>query len=477
MLKVFIGLVARFRRSQNGAILPIFGLMVIMLVVVGGAAIDVSRVTNAREKLSYAIDAAALSLAVDLSGKIMRDSEIRAALVKSFKANLEESEWRETAIENIDFVIDSNLGTITVSSSAHLANYFIDMGGYGIDQFGPESFNFGTSATVNYSRFELELAMVLDVTGSMNRHMNSLRKAATSVVNILIPDKVTPSSSKVRISLIPYSQGVNLGHLASKVTENQSDSYNCVNERRAWSFTDQPYNAAGNIADQFKGTPDIIYNWNRGKYERKTNWSWQNYRYNCPKNEIVPLTSDKNTLSRAIGFLTDEGGTAGHTGFMWGWYTLAPNYNNIWPIESAAGAYQTGGRDDKIKKAAILMTDGAMNMYFENTKLEGNACAQLFGNAACRNGPVWENRLYNKSSSNWEDQPYVRARRYCDEMKSKEIELFTVYFQTNYSQLAQRLMEYCADSIGHFYFANNQQELELAFERIAKQIQAIYLSK
>ena len=42
----------RFLTQREGAVLPIFALMVIFLIVVMGAAVDVSRTVNAREKLA-----------------------------------------------------------------------------------------------------------------------------------------------------------------------------------------------------------------------------------------------------------------------------------------------------------------------------------------------------------------------------------------------------------------------------------------
>ena len=72
----FFDLVARFRTSREGAIIPIFGIMLILVVVMAGAAVDVSRVVNAREKLSYALDAAALAAATRLSTQALSDAEI-----------------------------------------------------------------------------------------------------------------------------------------------------------------------------------------------------------------------------------------------------------------------------------------------------------------------------------------------------------------------------------------------------------------
>ncbi len=171
-------LLAEFTGDRKASILPIFGMLVILIVVIAGITIDVSRTVNAREKLSFAIDAAALSVAADLSTSVMSDEQIKQALADSFKANLADVEFLDEAIDNLDFVVDPDNGTIKVTSTASLKNYFIDMGGYGKSALGPETFSFGTSSQVTYSRFDVELALVVDVTGSMRNDMDTLRDAS-----------------------------------------------------------------------------------------------------------------------------------------------------------------------------------------------------------------------------------------------------------------------------------------------------------
>jgi Flp pilus assembly protein TadG len=211
-------LISKLNRNQDGSILPIFGALVLMLVVIGGAAIDISRAVNAREKLAYAIDAAALSVAADLSTTVLTNSQITDKIENSFRANLVDAEFLDQAIENLNFVVDSDAGTVTVSSSAGLNNYFLNIPGFGKDGLGPEVFNFGTSAQVNYSRFDVELALVVDVTGSMSGDMATLRTASEGIVDILLPEDTPAEDTKVKISLVPYSAGVNLRDLADQVT-------------------------------------------------------------------------------------------------------------------------------------------------------------------------------------------------------------------------------------------------------------------
>jgi Flp pilus assembly protein TadG len=103
-------LISKLNRNQDGSILPIFGALVLMLVVIGGAAIDISRAVNAREKLAYAIDAAALSVAADLSTTVLTNSQITDKIENSFRANLVDAEFLDQAIENLNFVVDSDAG-------------------------------------------------------------------------------------------------------------------------------------------------------------------------------------------------------------------------------------------------------------------------------------------------------------------------------------------------------------------------------
>lgn len=463
-------LLAEFIGDRKASILPIFGLLVILIVVIAGITIDVSRTVNAREKLSFAIDAAALSVAADLSTTVMSDDQIKQALADSFRANLENAEFLDEAIDNLDFVVDPDNGTIKVSSTATLKNYFIDMGGYGQKALGPETFSFGTSSQVTYSRFDVELALVVDVTGSMRNDMDTLRDASEGLVNILIPDGTDEDESKVRISLIPYSQGVNLGSYADKVKGGiygYSDGSKCVTERQDYDdgedlykvrYTDKPY-----------------------YYYVKTNPPPKDTFYgggsnNCSStSKMMPLTSDRDALLDAIADLDDNGGTAGQTGVVWGWNSISPNYSDVWPIESKPEPYD----NEDVLKFAIIMTDGDNNRYYEYVG-EREECGWVYSN---RFGWQWKcemvavNRWQERSESeNYSNNSSTAQRALCQAMKDEGISIFGVYFGTSNTSAGSKNMQSCA-STGNFYKATNSAELIGAFANIAKKIQQIYVSK
>ncbi|MCK7614471.1 pilus assembly protein TadG-related protein [Roseibium sediminicola] len=450
--------------------LPIFAIMVIMLVVISGAAFDVSRTVNAREKLSYAIDAAALSVAADLSTSVMTDDEITEAIADSFRANLNDAEFLEDAIDNLDFTVDSENGTIVVSSSAMLNTYFIDFGGYGMKALGPEVLSFGASSQVTYSRFDVELALVLDVTGSMRNDMDTLRDAADGLVDILIPEGTDEADSKVRISLVPYSQGVNLGPYADLVKGGDyghSDGSYCVTERQNYDdgsdtyevkYTDLPYN----YYDETDPPPKATF---YGDGESN----------NCSSDsEMIPLTSDRDTLVDAIAALDDNGGTAGQTGVVWGWNSLSPNYSDVWPADSAPEAYD----NDDVLKFAIIMTDGDNNQHYDFVETEWRrTCSGPWWNRTCSWNEVevndWEENYEAPSYSN---TPSTDQRALCEAMKDAGIEIFGVYFGSSNSSAGSLNMQSCA-SDGNYYQATSASELINAFSNIAKKIQQIYVSR
>jgi hypothetical protein len=52
---------------------------------------------------------------------------------------------------------------------------------------------------------------------------------------------------------------------------------------------------------------------------------------------ITPLSSDKTALVAKVESLAAAGGTAGHLGTAWAWYTLSPNWSALWADQRAGG--------------------------------------------------------------------------------------------------------------------------------------------
>ena len=188
---------------------------------------------------------------------------------------------------------------------------------------------------------------------------------------------------------------------------------------------------------------------------------------------LLPLTNDRTKLQNKITALDDGGGTAGQTGVAWGWYTLSPNWTNLWPSDSAPGAYD----DDELLKFAIIMTDGDNNRYYDQ---DVEKCGWKYNYSkyqyeyTCYTVSGWSEVSEGESYTN---ESSKRQRALCQAMKDEGITVYGIYFGTNTSSAGAKNMSACATDESTFYQANSSSELVSAFGNIAKKIQAIYLAK
>lgn len=432
--------------------MPMFAILGVLMMVIAGAAVDYSRAVNNREKMAHALDAAALTLAAQLSTSVMTDGQIDSLLSDAFAANIQTLGLNDVAVSNLIHNVDPDNGIIDISTTVAVPTQFLSMGG-----IGPDNLTVNVKTEVNYSRFNVELALVLDVTGSMRYDIDTLQEASNDLLDTLIPDGTEPSDSKVRISIIPYSQGVNLGSDASTVT-NGDASGSCVTERIGEAqYTDDPYN--------YTPTDTSVVS---SSYFGGGSGS-------CPGSSmsLLPLTNDRTTLQSKITALNDGGGTAGQTGVAWGWYTLSPNWTNLWPADSAPGAYD----DDELLKFAIIMTDGDNNRYYDQ---DIEKCGWKYNYSkykyeyTCYTVTGWSEVSEGESYSN---ESSTRQRALCQAMKDEGITVYGIYFGTSTSSAGAKNMSACATDTTTFYQANSSSELISAFGNIAKKIQSIYLAK
>ncbi|NBN65579.1 pilus assembly protein TadG-related protein [Pannonibacter tanglangensis] len=442
-----------FAVETRGVFLPIAGFMLLILIVVAGAGTDFGRAILIRARVAAAVDAAVLAVARDLSVKIMTDAEISDVLNKSFQSNLTSLNLEGVSMGNLVYTIDPVEGTVEATATANVPTTFIFMGG-----IGPKTIPVSVTAQSTYSLFDVELAMIVDVTGSMSPFMVGLRQASQAIVDILLPAGPDPDELKVRISLTPYSEGVNMGSFAARVTNNNQGSRNCVTERDGpMKYTDATFNYDGNASEFFGGGSN-----------------------SCASTpQLEPLTNNRNTLTTAISRLTASGGTAGQTGITLGWYTIAPTWNNLWNSANRAEPY---GRS-KLQKIALIMTDGDFNVHYYKQSLTQAQCQNIRNNqwdgldiiVACQSGT----RTYwiERSVSGFNASPSQIARSTCDAMKAKNIRMYTVYFGSAPTSAGARVMQYCATDSSTYFNATNSEALISAFQKIANQIQSIYLSK
>lgn len=414
---------ARFARDENGGIAMIFGLMVLIISVFAGAGLDFSRSVTARAKLSSALDAAILTAARGLSQGALDEKTAEAELRRIFAANVAGAFLQEIKPKIADFKVNMADSTIKASAAGSVPAALVQLAGI-------ENIGVGVSSSATFNQDRVEIAMMLDVTGSMGgSKIKSLKKAATLAVDTIIPSGRQADPDKVRIALVPYSQGVNAGPYARQATGKVSGK--CATERvgkYAYSNVSPRKAAIGT------GSSD------------------------CPTAAILPLESDATTLKNRIKSFKTKGWTSGNVGIAWAWYALSKQWNGLWPAGSDA---QSSGSAN-VHKYAILMTDGLFNTVYDKNK--GGKYKELNPN--------------NTKNDKSEKLSNKRAVELCKAMKKDKIVVFTIAFDLK-DPTAIKTLKACKSDVGYqtYYNAASEKELEGAYLEIASLIQNLWLSK
>jgi Flp pilus assembly protein TadG len=180
--------------DTRGNIATVFALTLVPVLGLGGLALDYSRASSAKVRLQRAADAAVLQVRNDPT----KSKESRALdTERTFNALVE----RPSDFAFIQPRVTQDAGGIRLAVSAALHNTFGKVMG-----FDRTPINVTAEAVVG-SAAELELALVLDNTGSMRDDMVTLRQSAEALVEAVMAN----ASGNVRIAVVPYVAAVNIG--------------------------------------------------------------------------------------------------------------------------------------------------------------------------------------------------------------------------------------------------------------------------
>lgn len=408
---------AKFRRDERGTFALITSLCAAAGMLAAGLGLDYSRMAMTRSTVNGALDAAVLAAASQLSSGALSGAALEQYFRDHMEGGLEQGPVDPATVTVTEFVADEAAGSVRASTTTEVALTFLAL-------TGTSKVDVHSTVEAAFSSTDVEVSMVLDVTGSMSgAKLAALKNAAKDAVDILIPAGST--SGKTRIGLVPYSWSVNAGSLADEATGNQSNK--CVTERGgANAHNDASYAIQPVGADARATGP--------GK---------------CPNKAVRGLTANANQLKSDINSFSANGYTAGHIGVAWSYYMLSQNWQPLWPTAAKPADWSPD-----VRKIAILMTDGEFNTYYDGTT--GNPF-----------GP------YEAESS-------ANAVALCSDMKALKganpgIVIYSVAFQA--PAAAKATLQACASDAAHFFDADNSQELHAAFQAIALDIQKLRLTR
>jgi Flp pilus assembly protein TadG len=431
---------SRCRNSTSGTITIVFGLSALALATVIGVALDASRAFNISSRVQNVIDAAALAGARKLLLDDANNGDVRDTAISYFEAQEGQFKVWGAVPSNPRVDIDRSAMTVTVTVDVTM----LSIAG-SLSSLMP-SMSFSPTSTASFEQKRIELAMVLDITGSMcdappasaasacssGTKINGLKDAAEDIIKVLA--NAAPAPGYIRVGLVPYSASVNVGpYFGSVAAGPHGDT--CVVERSGVDAFNDNAPAGASLV----GTSD-------------TGSAWF---YSCPPSQIVPLTdvassTQRNMLINKVKDLKAFGGTAGHIGTAWGWYMVSPRWTDVWPSSADPRPKST-----TVTKAVLLMTDGDFNIAYANG---GETVPWPDAGATDVNHPG--------SSPN-------QGKQLCDNMKLDGVTIYSVAFQA--PPAAEALLKDCSGG-SNFYDASSAQELKAAFRDIADKLTALRLS-
>jgi Flp pilus assembly protein TadG len=460
----------RFARNEEGGMLAWSLTTTMGMLLATGIGMSTQIAEYRRTMMQNTLDSAVLA-ATDLDQTLQADAVVADYFTRA---------GLEKALDGTTVEGGLNFRTVGATASMTMPTFFM---------LTPEQWTIGARSEANETIENVEISMVLDISGSMrfDDRITPLRAAAKGFV-----DKVLAGDKKdgTTISIVPYAGQVNPGPLlfseigGSRVHDNSS----CLFIQDAdFDHTGMPMYSDEQVP-HFMKWPIA---WSH------MDWGW------CPSDfmRIRPHQNDAETLKTFIDAMRQHDGTGTQYGMKYGLALLDPNSRTaldplraVDALPDIAADRPLGWHDDNSAKYIVLMTDGKITDQFwpkhtgfrdydsddednENDDRNGYSDdedgidhdrmnAELEGDRQPGDGGLYRKTNRSKNLSNF--------YKMCDQAKANGVIVFTIAFEAPSG--AAEEMGNCASTPTHFYEVG-QLEIESAFSSIARQINQLRLTQ
>ena len=325
---------AGFATSNTGNVAMVFGLSIIPLVAIAGAAIDYSRAAATKMRLQTACDAAALA---GMRSRMTPGADYTAAAQAYFKQNVPTELQNEVPSVSLTanglglaLAVNTSVPTTTMS----LVNV--------------NNIDVSVTCTATYGTLlPMEVAFVLDYSGSMTggtgngqEKWEAMRDATQQLIHQLTANG---SFADVDIALVPFSRYVRAA-LPGQYVRNSSGGTvdNCYTDR------DYPFNVSDSTPNGSDPSKWPLYTVNDTHADRD---AFCNEMANNNLN-VLPLTNDYTLVADTLQSYTPANWTNIQLGVAFGWHVLSDNA----PFTEGT----TYNNPDK-PKVMIILSDGRHN--------------------------------------------------------------------------------------------------------------------
>lgn len=185
-------------RDERGTVAPLFALMCSTVLLVVAIAIDYGRTELEQQRVQRASDAAALAASHRLGMDDQDESGPQTAQA-FFAAN---TGYRQgEVLESV--VLDAARGEVTVNAGGSVGTSLLNA-------FGIRTMDFKAASRVVKGDGTIEVAMVLDNSGSMaGQPIADLITASQNLTNVVFTG--AENSDRVKVAVVPFSGAVNVG--------------------------------------------------------------------------------------------------------------------------------------------------------------------------------------------------------------------------------------------------------------------------
>lgn len=441
-----------FFKDVKGSMAPIFAVVIVTLLVGVGAAVDFTNL-NAK-KTSYQSMADAAVLAAAKSGKT-KQADLLAVAKEFVTANNALGESLDTKLT----LTPQNRVRVNVTGDYKMV--FMGMFGKKTSPVAVVS-----EAPLAYSE-KVNIAMVLDITGSMSgSKISSLKTAASGLITYL----ESVDSKSVKVSVVPFARYVKLdkSYRNKPWLDVPADTVSAPYKHCYWARDNIPgtcrvvHSTCSNDGVSYpcswtkcdKGpkyqvckmkTDKVTWNGCVGSRDFPWNEKAKYSGHKIPglmntwcKSKLQPLTGNLKAVKTSISKLSAWDKTYLPAGLVWGWRTLDKNA----PLKQAASSSK-GTKD-----VMIVMTDGKNTV---SPSGNGFHTGSNVGNA-------------NKT-----------AKNLCTKIKSSKIEVFTIAYDMS-DATAKNLLKTCATDASMFYDASSAADLDQAFQDIGRRLMKLRLT-
>jgi len=413
----------RFRTDERGNVAIIFGLALLPVAGMVGAALDYSRANSVKAAMQASLDATALLLTRD--AETLTPSQLNKKARDYFKAEFHRPEAVNINIKP-HYASNGVLLDLTLNGSSQVKTAMMQLFGYKHMDVAV------TSEVVWGAAKKIEIALVLDNTGSMSHSgkIDALISASHQFLDLM--KKTSRSPGDVKVAIVPFDTHVNIGTAykdmpwidwSNMVTGGASGVDNDDDDDTRFDQRDAKDTWNGCVIDRTQPN-DVLDTPPSGSPA-----TWYPAE-NCTLSTITPLTYDWTALSSAVDKMKASGKTDLTIGLVWGWHALTPNL----PLPEG-----TAPSNDTLKYI-LFMTDGL------NT----------------------QNRFTTKPAD-----IDKRTKAVCDNIKAAKIRVYTVRVMEG----NEALLKDCATAPSMYYNVTAASQLAPVFQTIAKTLSQLRISK